>query len=140
MEKQEITALTVIDLLTAFNTIDHQVLIGVLKNKFGIDGVALKWYKAYLYARCCQKLCLKGDRSSFLGPTKILSWHKSVLSLCLNSAGGDAKGIDVHGFADDHGYKNSFPANSRDKETARMKNLKNVLETSRNEWMRTSSR
>ena len=31
------------------------------------------------------------------------------------------KGIDLHGFADDHGYKNSFPEKSIDKETARIK-------------------
>ena len=31
------------------------------------------------------------------------------------------EGIDLHGFADDHGYRNSFMAMSRDKETARIK-------------------
>ena len=49
MEKQEITALMVIDLSAAFNTVDHQVLIEMLRNKFGIEVVALEWYKAYLY-------------------------------------------------------------------------------------------
>ena len=45
MEKQEITALMVIDLTAAFDRADHHVLIEVLKNKYGIDGVALKFYK-----------------------------------------------------------------------------------------------
>ena len=43
MEKQEITTLMEIDLSTAFNTVDHQVLIDMWKNKFKIDEVALKW-------------------------------------------------------------------------------------------------
>ena len=42
MEKQVITALTAIDLSAAFNMVDHQVLIEVLKNTFGIDGVTKK--------------------------------------------------------------------------------------------------
>ena len=51
MEKHKITALAVIDLSAAFDMVDHQVLIEVLRNKFGIDGVTLEWYKAYLYPR-----------------------------------------------------------------------------------------
>ena len=34
------------------------------------------------------------------------------------------KGIDLHGFVDDHEYRNSFTAKSRDKEAARIKELK----------------
>ena len=66
---------------------------------------------------------MKGNGSSFLSPTRILLWCKSVLSLCLNSTRVIPKGIDLHGFADDHGYKNSFMAKSRDKEAARIKEL-----------------
>ena len=54
MERQEIMALMVINLSAAFNMVDHQVLIKVLRTKFGIDGVALEWYKNYLYPRDCQ--------------------------------------------------------------------------------------
>ena len=49
MEREETMALMVIDLSAAFNMVDHQVLIEVLRNKFGINGVALEWYKEYLY-------------------------------------------------------------------------------------------
>ena len=51
-------------------------------------------------------------------------WCKSVLGLYFNSARGIPKEIDLDGFADDHGYKNSFPAKSRNKETARINKLK----------------
>ena len=61
MERQEIMALTVIDLPAAFDMVDHQVLIEVLRNKFGIDGVILEWYKDYLYPRSCQVGLQVGD-------------------------------------------------------------------------------
>ena len=41
------------------------------------------------------------------------------------------KGTDLHGFADDHGYKNSFPAKSRNKETTRIKECARDITT----WM-----
>ena len=50
-------------------------------------------------------------------------WHKSVLSLGFNSQEEIPKEIDLHGFADDQGYNNSFPAKSRNKETTRIKEL-----------------
>ena len=49
------------------------------------------------------------------------------------------KEIDLHGFADDQGYKNSFPAKSRDKETARIKGLEECARNIKT-WMRTGSK
>ena len=40
MEKQ-VTTVVAIDLSSAFNTIDHDVLLEVLKTRFDIDGKAL---------------------------------------------------------------------------------------------------
>ena len=48
MERQEITALVALDLSTAFDTVDHSVLLNVLHNQFGIIGNALNWYDTYL--------------------------------------------------------------------------------------------
>ena len=37
------------DLSSAFNTVDHDLLLHILNEKFyGISGTALKWYKSYL--------------------------------------------------------------------------------------------
>ena len=127
MEKQEITALTVIDLSAAFDMVDHQVLIEVLRNKFGIDGVALEWYKAYLYPRGCQvkvrdfilkvmDLPLSVPQASCSG-ANLYSAYASTLQ------GVIPEGVDLHGFAYDHGYKNSIMAKSRDKEAVRIKEL-----------------
>ena len=54
MERQDITALMVMDLSTAFEMVDQQALIEVLQNKLGIDGTTLEWNKDYLFPRGCQ--------------------------------------------------------------------------------------
>ena len=51
MERQEVTAMTVLDLLAAFDRVDHDLLLEVLNNRFGVKGRALKWYEQYLKPR-----------------------------------------------------------------------------------------
>ena len=43
MERQELTALVVIDLSVAFDTVDHDMLLDVLNNRFGLDENTLGW-------------------------------------------------------------------------------------------------
>ena len=39
------------DVSATFDTVHHDKLLGVLHNKFGIDGNALKWHNNYLKPR-----------------------------------------------------------------------------------------
>ena len=48
MENQDFTALTLLDLTAAFDTIDHRILLDRLKEWFGLDGLALDWVVSYL--------------------------------------------------------------------------------------------
>ena len=48
MEKHEVVPLIAVDLCAAFDTVDHDLLLAVLRKKFGIDQVALKWFRSYL--------------------------------------------------------------------------------------------
>ena len=41
METKLVTAVTLFDLSAAFDPVDHDILLEVLHNKFGIDGNAL---------------------------------------------------------------------------------------------------
>ena len=51
MEAQEITAVVAIDLYVAFDTVDHDVLLDVLNNRFGLDGNNQDWIDSYLRCR-----------------------------------------------------------------------------------------
>ena len=51
MERQEVTALTALDLTATFDTVDHNILIDVLEHQFGINNSPLNWFKTYLYPR-----------------------------------------------------------------------------------------
>ena len=42
------TALVLLNLSAAFDTVDHELLIEVLRKRFTIDGAALNWFKSYL--------------------------------------------------------------------------------------------
>ena len=48
MEYQNVTALVVLDLSAAFNTVDHGIMLEVLNHRFGVDGSDLEWYNSYL--------------------------------------------------------------------------------------------
>ena len=48
MENQEVVPLIAIDLSAAFDTVDHDLLLAVLRKKFGMDQGALKWFSSYL--------------------------------------------------------------------------------------------
>ena len=47
----KVVILVQLDLSAAFDTVDHEVLIQLLANKFGVCGIALKWMKSYLTGR-----------------------------------------------------------------------------------------
>ena len=51
MKAQRVTTKVTIDLSAAFNTVDHDILLNVLHQRFGISHNILGWYESYLQPR-----------------------------------------------------------------------------------------
>ena len=66
MESQEVTALVALDLSAAFDMVDHDLLLVILRFHFGIDGIPLAWIKSCQNNRSFQALV----GSALLDPVK----------------------------------------------------------------------
>ena len=51
ISNRKVTALILLDLLVAFDTVDHAILLNCLEQRFGITANALKWLSEYLTNR-----------------------------------------------------------------------------------------
>ena len=59
--RREVVLLVLLDLSTAFDTIDHDVLIQRLHDRFGLSGNSLQWVRTY---RKCRSRCVHVDDCS----------------------------------------------------------------------------
>ena len=120
MEVQHLTPLVTIDLSAAFDTVDHEVLLQVLQRKFGIHGSGLKWFGSYLRPRGCKvnigesyshtmNLNFSVPQGSCAGPVLYLAYASTLHE-------GIPDDINLHGYADDHALKKSYPASDKEKE------------------------
>ena len=140
MENKKVTAVMAINLSTAFDTVDHGILIAVLRERFGITDTALSWFKSYLHPRYCKvnvgtnysknrELVYCVPQGSYTSPilfTVYASTIESVIAVQTPDDGEEessqskvihpndkATTVTLHWFADDHTLKNTFSANSR---------------------------
>ena len=106
MDNGQVVMLVLLDLSAAFDTIDHKILLKRLENRYGIRGIALKWFKSYLTGRT-QSVCINGHESekrplnygvpqgSKLGPILFNSYIAPLSELVRKH------GIEDEKFADD---------------------------------------
>ena len=113
MDAGKVTALTLLDLSTAFDTTDHTILLGRLDDWFGVTRKAFNWFKSCLTGRC-QRIrlddCLSSKtdlkfgvhQGSVLGPLLFTLYTTPLSSMICEQA------IPRHLYADDSQLYFSF--------------------------------
>ena len=138
MEKQKVNLLVAIDLSAAFNTVDHDILIKVLKMTFNVHGKSLDWFKLYLYPRSCkvnigesfsnsQDLNFSVPQGSLCGPVLYNAYASTMKSIV-------PLDIDIHTYADDHALKKEFNSSVLLEEVKAADKLSRCLDDVRS-WM-----
>ena len=62
MDNGELTGLKSIDIRKAFDSIDHKILLRKMHERFGIQGLELKWFQSYLTKR--SQMCVVNGHTS----------------------------------------------------------------------------
>ena len=62
LDKGKALILVLLDLSSAFDTIDHKILVERMKKEFGVTGTAKEWFVSYLSDRT-NKVCVLSDYS-----------------------------------------------------------------------------
>ena len=112
MENQNVTAVMALDLLAAFDTVDHEILSSVLEHNFGLEGTVLNWFTSYLDHRSCKvnigedyssirKLPFSVPQGSCAG-AQLFNLYCSMIQEIVNPP------LTLHGFADNHAVGNKF--------------------------------
>ena len=118
MEQKKYTVVVMCDLSAAFDTVDHQILLSLLNDKFSISGIALKWFDSFLSGRS-QRVIIRNSESpshsvscgvpqgSVLGPV-LFNMYTNSLSEVFSSC--DFKSLN---YADDTTGYFAFPLESQ---------------------------
>ena len=110
LDNDEVVMLLLLDLSAAFDTLDINIMLSRLENRFRITGTVLEWIKSYLTDRR-QSVCIKGATGSATSEPKVLNCgvpQGSVLGPVLFTAYtaplgdiAERHGVSMHCYADD---------------------------------------
>ena len=112
-DKNTGTILLLLDLSAAFDTVDIEKLLRILQNEFGIQGLALQWFRSFLIGRK-QRVRINTvvsetvdvlygvPQGSVLGPVLFNMYIRSLYDVIT------AAGFSTSGYADDSNAKLTF--------------------------------
>ena len=115
MERKNVTALTALDLSTAFDMVNHEILLFTPNYNFGIDGTALELVRSYLAPREMKikigklysqekELKFSVPQGSCLGANFFNMCHSTINEVANPNLG-------IIAFADDHAIVREFNSN-----------------------------
>ena len=107
------TVVLLLDLSAAFDTVEHSILLRILKNEIGLCGTVLKWFRSFLTTRTQRTrlgstvseeiIILFGvPQGSVLGPVLFNIYIRSIYTMV------KALGFLIYGYADDHQILKTF--------------------------------
>ena len=119
MDGQLVTAIVILDLSAAFDTVDHNLLLDVLENRFGITGTTRRWYASYLQPRRFRVLVGKEEsqprqldysvpQGSIQGAFLFVAYASTLDEIV------DSTKLELNGFVDDHSVRSSFKPSKLD--------------------------
>ena len=128
MENKQILVVAIMDFSATFDMVDHDLLLSVLHNSFGISDTALSWYETYLRPHT---MTVKVNNSSSkmtnlkygvpqgsCSGANIFTAYSSLIKNMVDDT------FTLNGFADDHSICRDYVAGNINE----MKNLKKDLE------------
>ena len=139
MNSQRVTLLVLLDLSSAFDTVDHAILLKRLNTDFGIHGTVPDWYRSYLSGRS-RHISLNGAKSdsfdlkcgvprgSCLGPLLFIMYASKLFEIVRTHL------PDAHGFADDTQLYLSFKPDISMNQAAAVCAMENCIAELR-QWM-----
>ena len=112
MERKEVTAVIVLDMSAAFDTVDHNLLLDILHNRYGIGDTALQWYQSYLRPQG-MKVHTNDAYSSirtlnYSVPQGSASGANLFTAYCAPIESVIPAGITINGFANDHSIRKTL--------------------------------
>ena len=105
-DQGDVSALCLLDLTAAFDTVDHDLLMLRLERQFGLRGVVLQWFSSYLSDRTFQVVFRSGTSSvviitcsvpqgSVLGPRLFILYTADLADVV------KAHNVNLQSYADD---------------------------------------
>ena len=97
LDNGDLAALALLDLSAAFDTVDHDILLRRLRISYGINGVALQWFRSYLDGRM-QHVSTEAavvSQGSVLGPILFILYTADLIALI------ESHSLSPHLYADD---------------------------------------
>ena len=140
-KSQNITSTVILDLSAAFDTIDHDILLTILHNHFGIQGTAINWFKNYLQPQffmvAVDGKCSSPRQLKYGVPQGLCSGANLFTCYCSLIKDQIDNSITLTAFADDHSICNNFKAGNKVQEHKIKTDLEEAF-TQLKHWMDTT--